>query len=117
VTRPAVTVGPGVTSLRAVAGKDLLAVELMGGVGWDDYSGEATLRVLDDADSVVITTGELSGSRRLYFGSAAMTFGIVLSLSVQVGWADGFDPVAAYAGSFDPASSTLFGWLSARLTL
>jgi hypothetical protein len=117
VTRPAVTVGPGVTSLRAVAGKDLLAVELMGGVGWDDYSGEATLRVLDDADSVVITTGELSGSRRLYFGSAAMTFGIVLSLSVQVGWADGFDPVAAYAGSFDPASGTLFGWLSARLTL
>lgn len=115
---PTVTVDPGVTSLRLVVGKDLYAVEVMGGVGWDEYSGgDAVTRVADGVGPVVITEGEMSGSRRLYFGSASMTFGIVLSLSVQAGWAEGFDPVPGYTGSFDPTGGTLFGWFSARLTL
>jgi hypothetical protein len=114
---PTVLVDPAVTSLRAVVGKDLFAVELLGGVGWDDYSGDVVLRVFDDTAGLVTTTTDLSGSRLLYFGSASMTFGIVLSISAQVGWAEGLGPVEGFTGRYDPEGGTLFGWFSARLTL
>lgn len=114
---PTALVDPSVTSLRATVGKDLFAVEVMAGLGWDDYSADTELRVFDDAGGTVVTTGELSDSRMLYFGSASMTFGIVLSLSVEAGWAEGFAPVESFTGSYDPAGGTFFGWLSARLTL
>lgn len=114
---PTVRVDPAVTSLRAAVSKDLFAVELLGGVGWDDYSGDVVLRVVDETSGSVTSAGDLSASRLLYFGSASMTFGIVLSVSAQVGWAEGFGPVEGFTGRYDPTSGTLFGWLSARLTL
>lgn len=112
-----VTIDPSVTSVRATVGKDLFAVELLAGFGWDDYSGDATVLVPDGAGGAVVTSGPVDGSRRLYFGSAAMTFSLVLTLSVEVGWAEGLAPVPGFTGEHDPASGSAFGGLSARLIL
>lgn len=111
------TVDPSVTSLRATVGKDLHAVELMAGVGWDEYTGDTTLRVASGFGGTTTTTGDMSGSRRLYFASASRTFSILLTLAVEAGWAAGFDPLAAYTGAYDPGARTFFGGLAARLTL
>jgi hypothetical protein len=110
-----VTVGPSVTSVRATVGKDLHAVEFLAGFGWDDYSGGAVLRVSDALLGSVNASGDVGGSRRMLFGSAARTFGILLTLSAEVGLAEGFDPATSYSGAFDPGHRTLFGGLSARL--
>jgi hypothetical protein len=106
---------PSVTSLRATVGKDLFAVEVLAGVGWEEYTGDVALRASDGLVGFVDLTGDMSGSRRLYFGSAAMTFSIVLSLSVEGGWAEGFDPVAGYSGGHDPAAGAPFGSFAVRL--
>lgn len=111
------TVDPSVTSLRATIGKDLHAVELLAGVGWDEYTGDATLRVTNGLGGFATTAGDMSGSRRLYFGSAAMTFSILFTLSVEAGWATGFDPALRYSGAHDPTGRTFYGGLAARLTM
>lgn len=117
-TGPAsVAIQSGVTSLRATVGKDLFAVEWMAGVGWDDYDGDASLRVWDGLGGYATAAGEIDASRRLYFGSASMTFGIVLTLALEAGWADGFEAVPLYSGGHDPSAGTPFGSLSGRLTL
>ena len=110
-------VDPGVTSIRATAGKDLFAVEWLVGFGWDDFGGDLVLRADDGASGVVTLTTPVDGSRRLWFASASRTFSIVLNLSIEAGWAEGFDPVASYSGAYDPTASVLFGGLSARLIL
>ncbi len=112
-----VRVDPTVTAYRATVGKDLFAVEWLAGVGWEDYGGDVSVRVPDGLGGSVVASGELPSSRRLYFASASMTFSIVLNVSVEAGWADGFSPVAAYDGAYDPTSGTPFGSLSLRLIL
>ena len=112
-----VRVDPTVTAYRATVGKDLFAVEWLAGVGWEDYGGDVSVRVPDGLGGSVTASGELPSSRRLYFASASMTFSIVLNVSVEAGWADGFSPVAVYDGAYDPTSGTPFGSLSLRLIL
>lgn len=110
-------VDPSVTSVRATVSKDLFAVELLAGFGWDDYSADAAIAVPDDPSGAITATGGVSGSRRLWFGSAAMTFSLVLSLSVEAGWAEGMAPVLGYTSVHDPGAGSAFGTFSARLVL
>lgn len=110
-----VTVDPDVTSVRATVSKDLFAVELLGGFGWDDFSGEATVRVSDGAGGSVETTRSLDGSRRSYFASASMTFSLVFTLTLEGGWAEGLATVPGYDGPHDPESGSPFGSVAARL--
>jgi len=112
-----IVAGPDVTSLRATVGKDLYAVEVLAGLGWDRYEGDVTVAASDGMGGAPVTTGSLSESRRLYFGSAAMTFSIILSVSVEAGWAQGLDPLTSYAGDYDQRGATPFGGLSLRLIL
>jgi hypothetical protein len=110
-------VAPSVTAYRATIGKDLHAVEVMAGVGREEISGDATIAAQDGLGGYARATGNVGGTRWLYFGSAAMTFSIVLTIAVEAGWAGGFDSVPGYAGDYDPTSGTPFGALSFRLTL
>ena len=112
------SVDPSVTSVRATVGKDLFAVELLAGFGWDDYSTDAPWGVSDGVGGVVTGSGSIDATRRLYFVSAARSFNIVFSLSVEGGIARGFDPVAGYSGAaFDPMAGSLFGSFAFRLTI
>lgn len=112
-----VELDPGVTSLRATVGKDLLALGVLVGVGKDWYGGRATLQVREDAGNVISSTDNgYNHSRSLIFGGASMNF-LILQVSSEVGWAHGFGAVAGQQGSaFDPTSGTFYGSLAFRLT-
>jgi hypothetical protein len=112
-----VSVDPSVTSFRATVGKDLFAVEWLAGIGWDDFGGDVTLRAADGLGSSATSSGSIDDVRRVYFASAAMTFSLVLNVALEGGWAQGYDPAAAYAGSYDPTSGNAFGSLALRLIL
>lgn len=113
----AVVVDPSVTSVRATVGKDLFAMELLAGVGWDDYATDATWTVTDGAAGFVTGTAGLDATQRLLFAGASMTFNIVFTLSIEGGVAQGFDPVAGYGGAFDPEAGRAFGSAAFRLII
>lgn len=111
-----VEVDPVVTSVRATVGKDLLSVGVVAGMGWDRYSGSATLTG-GGAGSSSVRDDDFAHTRRLLFGGLSMNF-LVLQLSGEVGWARGYGAVDAYRGApFDPTSGTAYGSLAFRLTL
>lgn len=114
-----IEVEPGVISYRAVLGKDLFAIEWLAGVGYDEYDGNVTLDVMDSGavGSRVTISAPLGSDRLMYFGGASTTLGIVLTLSIEAGWAEGFEALPGWDGPHDPTSGTLFGGLAARLTL
>jgi len=112
-----VEVDPSVTSVRATVGKDLLAVGLLLGMGWDHYSGSATIRAATDGGIVSEGTSSFTSSRRLYFAGAAWNF-LVLQLSAEAGWAGGFGAVTGYRGApFDPTGGNFYGSMAFRLTI
>jgi hypothetical protein len=110
--------GTGITSLRAVIGKDLLGLGLLAGAGWDRYTADGEARVRDPGSGLQgdVPVDALARTRRLYFFGGSLTF-VVLQASVEVGWADGHDSSfpAGEIGRFDPASGSLFGSFSLRL--
>jgi hypothetical protein len=113
---PAVEVDPTVTSVRATVGKDLLGVGLLAGAGWDRYSGGAALY----PPGLVAPGASLDSfhhSRRLLFGGAALNF-LVLQLSAEAGWVQGFSSVQGYERRpFDPTRGSFYTSLAARLTI
>lgn len=112
-----VTVDPTVTSIRATVGKDLLSLGVMAGVGWDRYSGSAVLDPGPATSSVSILEESFNNSRRVIFGGISMNF-LILQLSGEVGWGQGFGDVNGYRGTpFDASSGTAYGSLAFRLTL
>lgn len=112
-----IEVDPSVASYRLVVGKDLFAVGLMVGVGWDVYTTDARIRVADQLAGSVTIVAPLKASRPLFFGGASLNF-LVLQLSAEFGWAKGFTAPSGYSGAdFDPTRGTVFGSLAARLTI
>lgn len=113
-----VLVDPAVTSIRATVSKDLFAFGVLAGMGWDLYSADTQLRVTDGATGVVPVNGSLDGTRRLYFGSVSRQLGILAWLTIEGGWAQGYDPVAGYLGTgHDPEEGALFGSVTLLLKL
>lgn len=107
-----------VTSIRATVGKDLFAVEVLAGVGRDDISTDARYQVRNAAaPGLTERSGSLDGARWLYFVSGSRSFNIVFSISLEAGFAEGFDPVVGHTGSFDPAGRTFFAATAFRLTI
>jgi hypothetical protein len=108
-----VTVDPDVWSVRATVAKDLFAVGLLAGLGWDGYGGPVTLR----AGDAVVRSNDFGHGRFVSFAGASLTL-LVLQVSVEGGAARGYDPLAASGGTaFDAGATTFFGGLAMRLTL
>lgn len=105
------------TSLRAVVGKDLMAVGAVLGGGWDRYASDVRLRASAEGAGVdgSASADDFVASRPLFFGGAALNF-LVLQLSAEAGWAAGFDRPAGRSGGFDPAGGTWFGSVAVQLT-
>jgi hypothetical protein len=112
-----------VSSLRGVVGKDVRGVGLFGGTGWERYAGDVRISVTDwrpgppGASGEASAAGKLSSHRRLYFLGASMTY-VILQLSGEAGWAQGFGtelPDRVVTG-FDPHASSWFGSLAIRVT-
>jgi hypothetical protein len=101
-----------------VVSKDLFAFGVLAGFGWDDFSSDADLSVTDGGPGVVPVSGSFDGRRRVYFGSLSKQLGILAWLTVEGGWASGFDSVPGYAGTgFDPEGGAVFGSVTLLLKL
>jgi hypothetical protein len=111
--RVQVELDPTVTSVRGVVGKDLLAVGVIAGMGWDEYASDVSIMVAGPGAAAA----ELESSRMLYFGGVSFNF-LLLQLSAEGGWAGGFDAVPGRpAAGYDPGDGSLFLSLAGRLTL
>lgn len=120
--RGRLTVDPAVTSIRAVAGKDLVGLGVLAGIGWDRFGGDAEVvaRIPATATEPALegraSTDDFDPSRRVYFAGLSLNL-LILQLSAEGGWASGYDAVPGRAaGGFDPTDGSLYGSLSVRLT-
>lgn len=112
------TFRPVVTSLRATAAKDLLALGVLGGWGWDRYGGASSLDVrrtlVGVQQTCAASSDDFHTDRQLVFGGLSYAL-LVLQLSAEGGWAKGWSGPAG-SGGWDPQSSSFFGSVAARLT-
>lgn len=114
-----VDVEPRITSIRAVAGKDLMAVGLIAGMGWDRYSGAARVRVgrSGAAGPADVRVDDFHSDRVLYFGGLSVTY-LVLQVSAEAGWTGGyFELPDRTGGLYDPSGGSFFGSVALRLTI
>lgn len=115
---PRASVDVTTTSVRGVVGKEILAVGLLLGAGWDRYSSDGSVTprpTLADPIPAPRPLGGFESDRTLFFAGISRTF-LVMQVAGEVGWARGFgDPDPPLAG-YDPGAGTLFGTLSLRLT-
>ncbi len=117
-----VSLRPRATSIRAIVGKDLLAVGLSGGLGWDRYGGNARIetRVPAPGGGTLAGSGgpeDLRQSRRYLFLGANFTW-VVAQVAAEVVWAGGATPVpeAVGSGPYRPGGRQLQGTLTGRIT-
>ncbi len=91
---------------------------LVAGFGYDALGADVDYEVAGSAGLVVTAAStSIDASRRLYFVSGSRAFGIVLTLVLEAGLADGFDPLPDHVGAFDPTRGSLFGSAAFRLTI
>jgi hypothetical protein len=108
---------PRVTSLRASVGKDLLALGISAGVGWErvESDGRFSPPGGGSGGAAAVEFSGLRTDRTLFFGGLTATF-LVLQLHGEAGYAAGFDPVQGRSDpAFDPTAGSIFFSLSGRL--
>jgi hypothetical protein len=114
------SISPSVTSFRATVGKDILGVGVLAGMGWDRHSSTGGARVRDPDSETVgdVPVGSLETDRKLFFLGGSMTY-VVLQISAEAGWAEGFSEAfpSGEQGRFGPSSRSVFASLSFRLNL
>jgi hypothetical protein len=111
------------SSIRGVVGKDVKGVGLFGGAGWDRYDGDVRIRVASVQTGppllpgLATANGNLSSHRRLYFLGGSVTY-VILQMSLEGGWAQGFGTQLPdrVVGDFDPSAASWFGSFAARVT-
>lgn len=111
--------GPTVTSLRASVGKDLLALGISGGIGWErvESDGRFSPPTAPGGTPTLVAFEGFRTDRTLFFGGVTATF-LVLQVHGEVGYAAGFEPVEGRpTDAFDPSAGSVFFSLSGRLLL
>ena len=113
----AVRLEPGATSVRALIGKELSAAGIVGGAGWDRYSGAVTIEGSESGrqpHSVTLDGPALD--RLLLFVGISRTWQVFL-VAGEIGWAAGFDGLPdPSVQPFDPGAGSMFGSVSLRIT-
>jgi hypothetical protein len=112
-----VAVDPGITSIRATVGKDLFAFGILAGAGWDDIGAATTLRATDGVGGFVERSADVDTTRRTWFVGISRQLGILSWISGELGWVQGFDPVAGGASASPDAGRQLYGSLTLALRL
>ncbi len=112
-----VRIDPRVTSLRAVVGKDLLAVGFAGGVGWDRYGGEGRIEVTAPSGDASAGPEGLRLTRRYLFAGVNFTW-VVAQAAGELAWgrpASLFEEMEG-TGPFRPGAAELQGAVTFRIT-
>ena len=121
-----VELAPRVTSLRAVAGKDLWEVGVSGGVQWDRIRGDVRIPLTElsasPAGTPVPGSGERIGmpvDRATWFVGINRTW-VVTQVTAELGWSPEpsgpSDPIGAALSTLRGASSAMSGAISFRIT-
>ncbi|NNF28680.1 MAG: hypothetical protein HKN73_15760, partial [Gemmatimonadetes bacterium] len=115
-----VEVDGSVTSVRATVGKNLFALGLLAGYGWERYNGDVSLSAAVPGGMGVVT-GAAAGSsrqdRQVYFVSGWFNF-LITQIAVEAGLAEGFDhPFGGRSAGFESADRTLFMTAAFRITI
>ena len=106
------------TNLRLVASKHLASLEVGAGLGWDQYTGDATIRFRDPASDTLepAIDLDLDQSRALLFLDAGLDLGVV-RLAGEFGYQTGKDQdLSTDFENFDTTSGKIFGSLGLRVT-
>jgi hypothetical protein len=108
--------GPVATSVRATLGKDLLALGISAGVGWERVQSDGSFGVVrGDGTGNSVSAEGFRTDRTLFFGGLTATF-LVLQVHGEAGYAAGFEPLSDRPDdAFDPSAGSVFASLSARL--
>lgn len=108
-----------VTSVRAVAGKDLFGLGFFGGMGWDRISGESSVmvRLSPGGPQASARAGNLTSERLTYFGGVSRTF-LIVQLSAEAGFSESLDPELPVdpGGNDYPSARAIYGSLGFRIT-
>ncbi len=110
------TVEPRTNSLRLEIGKDMLALGLTGGAGWDRISGDARVSASGGGAQGDSGTRRIRENRRYLFAGVNYTW-LVTQLAGEVAWAPGrshSDPLRG-SGSFEVGGGGLQGALTFRV--
>jgi hypothetical protein len=91
-------VEPRVTSLRLEAGKDMLALGVAGGVGWDRTTASARVEASADGEAGFAGPGRLRENRRSLFLGVNHTW-LVTQLAGELSWSPGRSPDTPLTGS------------------
>lgn len=105
------------TNLRLVASKKLLAFDLAGGLGWDKYTGDASIRFRDPITGVTQSEVpvELDNTRVLGFLNAGVSLS-VLRLTAEAGYQGGKDQrLTTDFEDFDTRKGKFFAGLGLRV--
>ena len=108
---------PAATSVRALIGKELSAAGIVGGAGWDRYSGAVTIEGPESGrEPHSVTLNGPALDRLLLFVGISRTWQVFL-VAGEIGWAAGFDGLPdPSVQPFDPGAGSMFGSLSLRIT-
>jgi hypothetical protein len=102
------------TNLRLVASKQLAAVQLAAGVGWDRYTGKAEVELRGQPGAAV--TVDLEESRTLAFVNAGLDLAAV-SIVGEAGYQSGRDrELSTDFEDYDTTSGKFFAGLGLRLS-
>ncbi len=107
------------TSVRAIVGKDFFTLAVLAGMGWDWDRGEMGVQVPDPTIPAGQGIGVMDGlttRRSVYFAGVSITR-LVFQLSLEGGWAGGYEGLPGYGGAYDPGAITLFVSVAGRLTI
>jgi hypothetical protein len=102
------------TNLRLVASKQLAALQLAAGVGWDRYTGDAEIQLRSGPDPLVAI--ELRQSRTLAFINAGLDLAAI-SIIGEAGYQGGRDQeLSTEFEDYDTTDGTFFAGLGLRLS-
>jgi hypothetical protein len=105
------------TNIRLIASKQLVVLDLAAGLGWDKYTGDATIRFRDPITLAVQPdiALNLNSSRVLGFVNAGMSLSVV-RLTGEVGYQGGKDQqLSSDFEDFDTKKGKLFAGLGLRV--
>jgi hypothetical protein len=102
------------TNLRLVASKQLAALQLAAGIGWDRYTGGAEIRLRDRPDALIGL--DLEESRTLAFVNAGLDLAAV-TLVGEAGYQGGRDQeLSTEFEDYDTTDGKFFAGLGLRLS-
>jgi hypothetical protein len=103
------------TNLRIVASKRLLLLDLAAGLGWDRYTGDATIQFTHLLTGTQTVDVKLKNSRTMVFANAGLNMGVV-KLTGEAGYQGGKDQeLSTDFENFDTTKGKFFAGLGLRV--